>query len=145
MIWKLKQLLLCVSVSIILTSMIGAQPGSANGFEKTGDSGANLEAKREIIKILFSNIFRGEIKESILLSSKNIPEQLRSDFPQLKSLNTQIISSDSDSVCPFVFHSFFVSENKATVSFGDCHEGLGYNFVKEDGKWRFDSNNIERP
>lgn len=105
------------------------------------DSYKVVSAKRAIIKLLFSNIFRGESKETISLATKNIPSKLQNEFPKFPNLTTKIVSSDlnQDTNCAFIFHNFAINKNKATVSFGNCNDGLGYNFEKIKGKWQFAS------
>jgi hypothetical protein len=105
------------------------------------DSAKVTSAKREIVEILFTNIFRSETKDSVYLSTRNIPIDLQENFPKFANLATVFVSPDSehDETCPFVFHNFSVSNNKATVSFGNCSDGLGYNFEKINGKWEFSS------
>lgn len=111
----------------------------------TPDSPKTIAAKREIIKILFSDIFRGERKETISLLTLNIPSELQENFPKLTNLSVELVPAESDNreKCHFVFHAFSVSQNTATVSFGNCNDGLGYNFEKIKGKWKFASSVIE--
>jgi hypothetical protein len=105
------------------------------------ESAKVISAKREIIEILFSNIFRSETKDSVYLSTRNIPIELQENFPKFENIIAEFVSPDSErgETCPLVFHSFFVSKTKATVSFGNCSDGLGYNFEKINGKWEFAS------
>lgn len=98
--------------------------------------------KRAIIKLLLSDIFRGNPNETINLSTKNIPAQIRKNLPKFKDLTVRLVEDEEDA-CPFEFHLFAVSGREAFVLFGDCRSGLGYNFEKVRGRWRFAPVEIE--
>lgn len=126
-------------IGIMIPAAVPAQFRSADTVSENRDQAQTVKAKREIITLLFADIFRGEKKETVNLSTKNLPKQLLSNFPKFKNVSTRFVVDDetAEDLCPFVFHSFVIAMNKATLSFGNCRDGLGYEFEKLNGKWKF--------
>lgn len=97
-----------------------------------------LADKREIIKILLEKTSKTEAVDTFIISTKNLPAEIKNNFPQIKNVKTQFVpegASDS-TVCPFEFGKFSVTGKLVTVSFGNCNEALAYSFKKVRGKWK---------
>lgn len=142
----IKLTFLCIVLTFSFSLTVASQSQQNKNISVNAETPQNIKAKREIIKLLFANIFRGEVKEEIYLSTKNIPSELQNNFPEIENITAQFIDATlpKENICPFVFHSFAISGKKATVSFGNCNDGLGYNFKKVNGKWKFESAGIEK-
>ena len=134
--------------SCLIAASVGFGAVAANGqADRTIiDSNQTVKAKREIISLLLKDIFRGERKGSVHLSKKNIPQAILRNFPKFEKLSVQLVAETSDDgpECPLEFSIFEVSGNTALVLFGDCRDGLGYNFEKVGGKWQFAPVAIQR-
>lgn len=101
-------------------------------------SAPTLADKREIIKILLEKTSKTEALGTITVSTKNLPAEIKNNFPQIKNVKTQFVpegASDS-TVCPFEFGKFSVTGKLVTISFGNCNEALAYSFKKVRGKWK---------
>ena len=101
-------------------------------------SAPTLADKREIIKILLEKTSKTEAAGTLIISTKNLPSEIKNNFPQIKNVKTQFVpegASDS-TVCPFEFGKFSVTGRIITVSFGNCNEALAYSFKKVRGKWK---------
>ncbi|MET0752552.1 MAG: hypothetical protein ABWZ66_04235 [Pyrinomonadaceae bacterium] len=94
--------------------------------------------KREIIKILLEKTSKTGAVDTFIISTKNLPAEIKNNFPRIKNVKTQFVTEGaSDStVCPFEFGKFSVTGKLVTVSFGDCNEALAYSFKKVRGKWK---------
>lgn len=133
-----KLLLLCLPLTICLDTPIAAS--GPDGAVQISEQPETVRAKREIIRLLLTEAFRGEESEEICLLTKNIPSELIENFPVFENLTVRFISeaeAEALQVCPFEIERFLLSEKRATVMFGDCGQGLGYEFEKVRGKWQF--------
>ncbi|MEZ5427911.1 MAG: hypothetical protein R2747_16695 [Pyrinomonadaceae bacterium] len=140
---RLSRFILPVITLIVLSLNIA---GQGDSHPTATDTPEVTKAKRQIVKLLLKDIFRGKSGENIYLSTKNLPPKLMENFPKFKNLTARFVAEGGETEttgCPFEFRIFQVSGRKASVLFGDCRNGLGYNFEKVGGKWRFAPLEIE--
>jgi hypothetical protein len=97
-----------------------------------------LADKRAIIKILLEKAPNNPVGKTILISTKNLPSEIKNNFPQIKNAKTRFVpeGASDETVCPFEFGRFSVTGKLVTVSFGNCNEALAYTFKKVRGKWK---------
>ena len=135
----LKSAIFCIALFFSFSIFATAQ---TQQFKKTNGyfrKLPNIKAKREIIKLLLLDFFKNNSDKEIYLSTKNIPLEIQTEFPKIKNLTAKLIqlnSATAENSCVYEFRSFTVFRKKASVSFGDCKNGLGYTFQKSRGKWK---------
>lgn len=122
-----KRSLLCLILCFCFTFSAHAQKGAPT-----------LADKREIIKILLESKFSKLNGETIKISTKNLPTEIKNNFPKIKNLKIRLVSESSEdsNVCPYEFSNFSVVDKFTSVGFGDCNGGLLYDFKKIRGKWK---------
>lgn len=95
--------------------------------------------QREIIAVLLNEKFKRSAEKTIYVSTANLPEEIRKDFPTVKNKTIRLVASEkaSDSeICAYEFGEFQFIEKFVSVSFGNCREGLAYDFVKDGENWK---------
>ncbi len=95
--------------------------------------------KRQIIEALLKEKFNGASEKTIYISTANLSEEIQKDFPLVKNKRIQLVSSEDSAnsgVCSYEFGKFEVNGRSVSVSFGDCNEGLAYDFKKFGDKWK---------
>lgn len=95
--------------------------------------------KREIIKVLLKEKFDNSSETTIYISTINLPTEIQNDFPQIKNLKIQFVSPENSAnsdLCAYQFGKFDVVNKYVSLSFGDCNQGLAYDFKKIRGKWK---------
>ena len=124
-----KRSLLCLTLSLIFCFAMQA---------KAQRIAPTLADKREIIKIILEGKFSYSTDKTIKISTKNLPVEIRSNFPKIKNLRVQFVSESSEdsNVCPYEFGEFSVDGKYVSVGFSDCNDGLLYDFKKIRGKWK---------
>jgi hypothetical protein len=103
--------------------------------------------QRRIIGFLLNDKFKGSNEETVYLSTANIPPEIRKDFPSPQNVRVRLISPESaaaSELCAYEFGEFQFIDKFVSVSFGNCREGLAYDFVKDGGDWKGVSTVISR-
>jgi hypothetical protein len=134
----LKSAFLGIVFVLSVTLVSAAQTQQLKPSSPTIDTPQVLADKREIIKILLTDFF-GENKQTIYLSTKNVPFQIQNEFPQIKDLTARFSNYSDEKICAFEFHSFVIRGKIAQVDFGGCNDGLNYNLTKSNGKWKINT------
>jgi len=65
----------------------------------------------------------------------------------VKNKTIRLVSPESaakSEVCAYEFGEFETIEKFVSVTFGNCREGLAYDFIKEDGRWKSVGSTITR-
>jgi hypothetical protein len=112
--------------------------GAAHAQEETADKLAVVD-QRQIIEVLLKEKFRGSDEKTIYLSTANLPAEIQKDFPLLKNKKVQFISTETAAgreVCAYEFGAFEMIDRFVSVTFGNCNEGLAYDFKKYGDKWK---------
>lgn len=94
--------------------------------------------KRQIIESLLTEKFGKSNEKTIYISTANLPEEIQKDFPPLKNKRIQLVSTENadSQICAYEFGEFEVTKKAVSVSFGDCDEGLVYDFKKFGKTWK---------
>lgn len=95
--------------------------------------------QREIIAVLLNEKFKNSPEETIDLTTANIPDEIQKNFPAVKNKTVRLVSPDAarrDDICAYEFGEFQFIDKFVSVSFGSCREGLAYDFVKENDRWK---------
>lgn len=111
----------------------------AGASAQTTESKLPVAEQRRIIGILLNDKFKNSPEEIIYISTANLPEEIRKDFPGLKNKTVRLISDleAAAEVCAYEFGEFQFIEKFVSVSFGNCREGLAFDFVRDvAGDWR---------
>lgn len=98
-----------------------------------------LADKRQIIESLLKERFGDAPQKTIYISMANLSDELRKDFPPVKNKKVEFIPTEqarSSSVCAYEFGEFEENGKFVSISFGDCSEGLAYDFKKYGEKWK---------
>lgn len=107
----------------------------------------SLADQREIIKVLLEEKFDGSAAEIIYISTKNLPDKLQNEFPPIKNVQVRLVSQENAAAadsCAYNFGKFEITAGYVSVTFGDCREGLAYDFKKVRGKWKSTSMTIKK-
>lgn len=103
--------------------------------------------QRRIIEILLADKFSGEAETTVYISTANLKRDVQTDFPILKNIKIQLVSpgtaSDSE-LCAYEFGEFQVIDKFVSVSFGNCRDGLAYDFIKSGAGWKSVSSTVTR-
>lgn len=103
--------------------------------------------RRLIIAALLNEKFKNSPETVLYLTTANIPDEIQKDFPTVKDKTVRLVSLETarrDDICAYEFGEFQFIEKYVSVSFGNCREGLAYDFVKEDDRWKAVSSIIVR-
>ncbi len=144
----LKSAFLSLVLTFSFSLIVGAQTQQFKTSSAINENPQTIKAKRKIIKLLLTDLFKNNADQEIHLSTKNIPSEIQKEFPVIRNLTTKLIAPDAvvpENECPFEFRIFSVSGKKASVLFGDCNDGLGYTFEKTRGKWKLIPNESVNP
>lgn len=122
-----KRGLLCLILCFCFTFSAYAQKASPS-----------ITDKREIIRILLETTSKNPSGKTILVSTKNLPPEIKNNFPRVKNAKIRLVpeGASDETVCPFELGRFSVTGRLVTVSFGNCDEALAYTFKKVRGKWK---------
>lgn len=117
-----------------------------SGKESEGNKLAPAD-RRLIIAVLLNERFKNSPESVLYLTTANIPEEIQKDFPTLKDKTVRLVSPETarqGDICAYEFGEFQFVDKFVSVSFGNCREGLAYDFVKEDDRWKTVSSTITR-
>jgi len=99
----------------------------------------SLSDKKQIIETLLKEKFGGSPEKMILISTANLSDDLQKDFPIIKNKKIQLISAElpkNAETCAYEFGEFQFIDRFVSVTFGNCSEGLAYDFKKFGDKWK---------
>ena len=120
---------------------------SAQEEEETRDE-LPVSDQRQIIETLLREKFNGTGEKTIYISTANLPDELQKTFPPIKNKRIQLVSAETvagSEVCAYEFGKFEFIDKFVSVSFGDCNEGLAYDFKKYGDKWKSVGLTITKP
>ena len=103
--------------------------------------------QRRIIEILLTDKFNGAKETTVYISTANLKPEIQKDFPILESLKAQLVSTETaidSELCAYEFGEFQVFDKFVSVSFGNCREGLAYDFIKSGDEWKSVSSTVTR-
>ncbi|HEY8559833.1 MAG TPA: hypothetical protein VIL74_05475 [Pyrinomonadaceae bacterium] len=112
---------------------------AAPAQQKKGETALNLPVadQRQIIEILLRENFENAPEATIYLSTANIPEALRKNFAPLVNKTVRFVRpAESAEFCAYEFGEFQTIDKFVSVSFGNCREGLAFDFIKDGGAWK---------
>ena len=96
--------------------------------------------QRRIVEVLLEDNFNGSNEETIYISTANLADELQKDFPRLKNKKIRLVSpaaaSKNPEICAYEFGRFEFIDKFVSVTFGNCRDGLAYDFIKEGGQWK---------
>lgn len=99
-----------------------------------------IKDKSEIIKTLLEEVFGNNPGKTIYISTKNIPAEIQTCLPRIKNVKFEFISASRDAaaaaVCPYQIDEFTLYGKNVSIGFGDCNQGLSYDFRKIRGRWK---------
>jgi len=99
-----------------------------------------LADQRQIIEVLLKERLEKSPEKTIYLSTANLPEEIQKDFPLLKDKRIEFIAAENsvkaEALCAYEFGKFERSGKFVSVSFGDCNEGLAYDFKRFGDRWK---------
>jgi hypothetical protein len=102
------------------------------------ETGLTLADQRRIIGLVLEGKFKKSPRKTIYVSTINLPEEIQKDFPAIKNIQIQLVS-EKDAVgfepCPYEFGKFEFIDKYVSVTFGNCIEGLAYDFIKNGDEW----------
>lgn len=104
--------------------------------------------QREIIAVLLADKFKASAEETIYISTANLTDEIQKNFPQLKNRKVRLVSPETaaqnSEVCAYEFGKFEFIDKFASVTFGNCRDGLAYDFIKESDGWKSVSRTVTR-
>lgn len=106
-----------------------------------------LDDKRQIIESLLKEKFKRSPEKKIYISTANLPDEIQNDFPPIKNKKIQLVSAENSAdsgTCVYEFGKFEVTGRFISISFGNCNEGLAYDFTKFGDTWKSVGLTIER-
>jgi|SRR5215203_4966313 len=95
--------------------------------------------QRRVIEILLANKFERSTEKTIYISTANLPKEIQKTFPRLKNIKVRLVSAEtpnSSGLCVYEFGRFEFIDKFVSVAFGNCREGLAYDFIKTNGEWK---------
>lgn len=98
-----------------------------------------LIEKKQIIESLLKEKFSDSPEKTIYISTANLSDDIQKDFPTLKNKKIQLISTETaknSEACAYEFGEFQFIDRFVSVTFGNCSEGLAYDFKKFGDKWK---------
>jgi hypothetical protein len=103
--------------------------------------------QRRIIEVLLTEKFNGGAETPIYISTANLKKEIQKDFPLFENLKVQLVSPETavdSEICAYEFGEFQVVDKFVSVSFGNCREGLAYDFIKSGDGWKTVSLTVTR-
>jgi hypothetical protein len=103
--------------------------------------------QRRIIEILLADKFSGAADTTIYISTENLKKDIQKDFPLLANIKFQLVSprkAVGSGLCAYEFGEFQVIDKFVSVSFGNCRDGLAYDFIKSNAGWKSVSSTVTR-
>lgn len=95
--------------------------------------------QRRIIEILLAEKFNDSSETTVYISTANLNKEIRKDFPLLENIKVQLVSPETavnSGLCAYEFGEFQVIDKFVSVSFGNCRDGLVYDFIKDGDRWK---------
>ena len=111
---------------------------AANAQESENKLPANDQ--RRIVEVLLEDKFNGTNEETIYISTANLADELRKNFPRLRNKKIRLVSPEAatknSEICAYEFGRFEFIDKFVSVTFGSCRDGLAYDFIKDGGEWK---------
>lgn len=95
--------------------------------------------QRRIIALLLADKFKRSGEETIYISTANLPKTIQKNFPPLENVKVRLVSEKQAAaslLCAYEFGKFEFIDRFVSVTFGNCREGLAYDFIKSGGDWK---------
>jgi hypothetical protein len=103
------------------------------------ETGLAAADQRQIIAGLLADKFKGSTEKTIYISTANLPDEIQKNFPPIKNKQVRLVSkkeANDSEICAYQFGEFEFIDKFVSVTFGNCREGLAYDFIKESGEWK---------
>lgn len=103
--------------------------------------------QRQIVEILLMDKFSGAKETTVYISTANLKKDIQKDFTLLAGIKVQFVSPEKSidtELCAYEFGEFQVIDKFVSVSFGNCRDGLAYDFIKSDAGWKSVSSTVTR-
>lgn len=103
--------------------------------------------QQRIIEILLADKFNGSSETTIYISTANLNREIQNNFPLLENIKVQLVSPETavdSELCVYKFGEFQVIDKFVSVSFGNCRDGLAYDFVKYGDRWKSVASTVTR-
>ena len=103
--------------------------------------------QRRIIEILLADKFNGAAETTVYISTANLNKEIQKDFPLFENIKVQFVSPETSvnsELCAYEFGEFQVIDKFVSVSFGNCRDGLAYDFIKSGDGWKGVSSTVTR-
>ncbi len=111
----------------------------ARSQEEGAENKLPVTDQRRIIEILLTDKFKGSSEKTIYISTINLSGEIQKDFPLLKNKKIRLVSPEHAAeadLCAYEFGEFEFIDKFVSVAFGNCREGLAYDFIKSGGDWK---------
>jgi hypothetical protein len=95
--------------------------------------------ERRIIAVLLEDRFKNSPEKTIYISTVNLSDGIEKSFQPVKNKTIRFVapSTAADSaLCAYEFGEFQVIDKFVSVTFGNCREGLAYDFIKAGDEWK---------
>ena len=119
---------------------------SATRAQETENRLAPAEQRR-IIAVLLNEKFTDAPEKTIYITTANIAPEVQKNFQPLKNKMIRFVSRDAATrgeLCAYEFGEFQVIDKFVSVTFGNCREGLAYDFIKDGAEWKGVSSTVIR-
>ncbi len=103
--------------------------------------------QRRIIEILLADKFNDEAETTIYISTANLSKEIQNNFPLLENIKVQLVSPETavdSELCAYQFGEFQMIDKFVSVSFGNCRDGLAYDFIKYGDRWKSVASTVTR-
>lgn len=104
--------------------------------------------QREIITLLLADKFKASAEATIYISTANLTDEIRKNFPRLKNKKVRFVSPEiagkNSDGCAYEFGKFQFVDKFVSVTFGNCRDGLAYDFIKDADGWKGVSRTVVR-
>lgn len=112
--------------------------GAARAQQQEPVNQLPVAEQRRIIEVLLNEKFKRSPETVLYLSTANLPEEILKDFPVLKNKTVELVrtAAAAEEVCAYEFGEFRFIDKFVSVTFGNCREGLAYDFQKDGAGWK---------
>ena len=113
---------------------------AARAQERESENKLAASDQREIVAVLLADKFKASGAETIYISTANLTDELQKDFPRFKDKTVRLVSPEAagkdSEICAYEFGKFEFIDKFVSVTFGNCRDGLAYDFIKDAAGWK---------
>jgi hypothetical protein len=103
--------------------------------------------QRRVIAVLLNEKFTDAPEKIIYITTANISAEVQKNFQPLKNKTIRFVSRDEAArgeLCAYEFGEFQIIDKFVSVTFGNCREGLAYDFIRDGAEWKGVSSTVIR-